>query len=74
MALGQRDRECARHAEFFELKRAVSCGSGDRRWRTKLDLGSSKPLDDLHGSSTPGTAIKISSVFGGGGVLFCLWL
>ena len=28
LALSQRDRECARHAEFFELKRAVSCSSG----------------------------------------------
>jgi hypothetical protein len=70
----QRDTECARRAEFFGLKRVVSCGSGAQGWRTKLDVGGGEPLDDLHGSSTVGTTIKIRSVLGGGSVLFHLWL
>ena len=37
-----------------------------------MDFASAEPLDDLHRSSTLGTAIKIRSVFGGGGVLFSL--
>src|SRR5215467_1904804 len=73
-AARQSDTECARRAEFFGLKRVVSCGSGDHEWGTKLDLGGGEPLDDLHGPSTVGTTIKIRSVFGGGSVLFRLWL
>ena len=73
-AARQRDTECARRTEFFGLKRVVSCGSGDHGWRTKLDLGGGEPLDDLHGSATVGTAIKIRNVFGGGSALFDLWL
>ena len=74
-AARQSDTECAGRAEFSELKRVVSCGSGDHGWRTKLDLGGGEPLDDLHGASTVGTAIEIRSVFGGGSVvLFYLWL
>ena len=63
----------ARRAEargVLELERVFSCGNSDRRWRTKLDFGSGEPFDDLHGPSPLGTAIKISSVFGGGRVLF----
>ena len=75
VAARQSDTECARRTEFFGLKRVVSCGSGDHRWRPKLDFGGGEPLDDLHGSSTVGTAIKIRSVFGGGSVVvFHLWL
>jgi hypothetical protein len=37
---------------------------------TKLDLGSGEPLDNLHWSSTLGAAVKIRSVFGGGGNVF----
>jgi hypothetical protein len=35
-----------------------------------LDFGSGQPFDDLHWSSTLGTAIKIGKVFGGGSVFF----
>ena len=52
----------------------VSCRRGQLWWSTELDLGSREPFDDLHGSATLGTAIKIRSVFGGGSVLFRLWL
>jgi hypothetical protein len=38
-----------------------------------LDLGSSEPFDDLHGSATLGAAIKICSVFRRGGVFFGRW-
>jgi hypothetical protein len=48
-----------------ELERAVSCRRADPWWRTKLDFGGSEPFDDLHWSSTLGTAIKIGKVFGG---------
>jgi hypothetical protein len=38
-----------------------------------LDLGSSEPFDDLHGSATLGTAIKVWSIFGRGSVFFGWW-
>ena len=47
--------------------------SGDLWWRAKLDLGSGEPFDDLHGSATVGTAIKICRVFRRGGVFFGRW-
>ena len=70
LAESQRDTERAEVRGVFALERVVSCSSVDRRWRTKLDLGSGEPFDDFHWSSTLGTAIKIRSVFGGGSVLF----
>ena len=39
-----------------------------------MDLGSGEPFDDLHGSATVGTAIKICRVFRRGGVFFGRWL
>jgi len=54
----------------FELERVVSCRSADLWWRTKLEFGSGEPFDDLHWSSTLGTAIKIGNVFGVGSVFF----
>ena len=47
--------------------------SGDLWWRAKLDLGSGEPFDDLHGSATVGTAIKICRVFRRGGVFLGRW-
>ena len=47
-----------KHAKGFELERIVSCRSGHHWWRTKLDVDSGEPLDDLHWSSTLGAAIK----------------
>ena len=38
-----------------------------------MDLGSSEPFDDLHGSATLGTAIKIWSVFRRARVFFGWW-
>jgi hypothetical protein len=38
-----------------------------------LDLGSSEPFDDLHGSATVGTAIKIWSLFRRGRVFLGWW-
>ena len=35
-----------------------------------MDLGSGEPFDDLHGSATVGTTIKLCSVFGTGRVFF----
>jgi hypothetical protein len=44
---GEAERYAVRRgAESFGLKRVVSCGSADHRWRTKLDLGGGEPLDD----------------------------
>src|SRR6516165_12558397 len=65
---GRRGRKGGEAREGFELEGVVSCCSGDQWWRTKLDLGSGEPLDNLHWSSTLGTAIKIRGVFGGGSV------
>ena len=42
-----------------EILIGVSCsGSGAKRWRTELELGSRKSLDDHHGAATFGTAPK----------------
>jgi hypothetical protein len=41
-------RRSIKHAEGcgeFELEQVVSCGSGDRWWRTKLDFGRGEPFD-----------------------------
>src|ERR1700730_2849568 len=65
-----RGAERAEARGVFELEKAVSYRSVDHRWRTKLDLGRGKPLDDLHPSTTLGAAIKIGGVFGGRSVLF----
>jgi len=59
----QRDTERAEARGVFELERLVSCRRADLWWRTKLDFGSGKPLDDLHGAAILGTAIKIKSIF-----------
>ena len=67
---GYRGAERAEARGVLELETVFSCRSGDHRWGTKLDFGSGEPFDDLHSSSTLGTAIKIRSVFGSGGVFF----
>jgi len=59
----QRGKERAETRGVFVLGRVVSCSSGQLWWGTELDLDSREPFDDLHGSATPGTAIKIWSVF-----------
>ena len=42
-----------------ELGMVVSCGgSGEKGWRTELELGSGKSLDDRHGTATWGTEPK----------------
>ena len=42
-----------------EIVIGVSCsGSGEIRWRTELELGSRKSLDDHHGAATLGTEPK----------------
>jgi hypothetical protein len=46
------------------LWKVVSCGSGEHRWRTKLDLGCGKRFDDHHRSSTLGAEPKITGVPG----------
>jgi hypothetical protein len=65
-----RDTECLKVPRVFELETVVSCRGADPWWSTKLDFGSGEPLDDLHWSSTLGTAIKIGNVFGGGSKFF----
>ena len=60
--------------DSFELEKVVSCRDRDHWWRTKLDFGSGKPLDDLHRSTAFRAAPKIGRVFGGGSVLFGLRL
>jgi hypothetical protein len=54
-----------------ELGIVVSCGdSGEGGWRTELELGGGKSLDDHHGAATLGTEPERSGFFGRG----CLWL
>ena len=68
LTAGHRDAQRLEGRRVFELERVVSCRNADPWWRTKLDFGSGQPFDDLHWSSTLGTAIKIGTVFGGGNV------
>jgi len=51
------------------MERVVSCGSGDQRWRTKLDFISRKPFDDPHRSTALGAARERTCVIGGGNLL-----
>ena len=69
-AAGHRGRKRGEAREGFELEKVVSCCSGEHWWRTKLDLGSGEPLDELHWSFTFGTAIEIRSVIDGGSMSF----
>jgi hypothetical protein len=57
-ARGRRGTEHAETREGFELEKAVSCGSGGQRRRTKLDRDSREPLDDHHRATTLGAAPK----------------
>ena len=51
----------------------VSCGdSGERRWRTELDLGSCKSLDDHHAAAAFGTEPKWVRFLGRRGFRFGL--
>jgi len=51
----------------------VSCSdSGERGWRTELDLGSRKSLDDHHLSATLGTEPKWARFLGRGDFWFGL--
>ena len=48
-----------------EIVIGVSCdGSGAKRWRTELELGSRKSLEDRHGAATLGTAPKRARFLG----------
>ena len=69
IAAGARQRS-AEHAEacgVLELERVLSCCSANR-WRTELDFGSGEPFDDLHRSTAPGAAPKMTGVLGAGSV------
>ena len=59
-----------------ELGIVVSCGrSGEKGWRTELELGSRKSLDDHHGAATFGTEPKRARLLGKGGFGFGVrWL
>ena len=59
---------------IFGLEGVASCGRSDRRWRTKLEFGSSEPFDDSHGSTALGTAPRWRGVFGAGSMWFSLRL
>jgi hypothetical protein len=73
-AAKRRGTERAKTREEFELERVVSCGLGDRRWRTKLHLGGREPFDDLHWAITLGAAPKIGGIIGGRGILLGWWI
>ena len=46
-----------------EIVIGVSCsGSGEKGWRTELELGGGKSLDDHHGAATFGTEPKWARV------------
>ncbi len=59
-----------------EIVIGVSCrGSGEKRWRTELELGGGKSLDDHHGAATLGTEPKWVQLLGWRGFWFGLrWL
>ena len=57
-----------------ELGMVVSCGgSGEKGWRTELDLGGGESLDDRHGTATLGTEPKRAGGLDEGNVCFGLW-
>jgi len=60
----------------IEIVIGVSCsGSDEKRWRTELELGSGKSLDDHHGAATSGTEPKRVQLLGWRGFWFGLrWL
>jgi hypothetical protein len=56
-----------------EIVIGVSCsGSGAKRWRTELELGGGKSLDDHHGAATLGTEPKPGQLLGWRGFWFGL--
>ena len=59
----RRDTQCSEARGVLEFEKRASCGRADRWRRAKLDFDSSKPLEDLHWSSTLGTAIQVGSTF-----------
>ena len=73
-AAKRRGTERAETREEFELERVVSCGLGDRRWRTKLHFGGREPFDDVHWAITLGAAPTIGGTVGGRGVLLGWWI
>ena len=57
----------------WELAIVVSCGgSGERGWRTELELGSGKAFDDQHRPPTLGAAPKRAGWMDAGGFGFGL--
>ena len=70
----RRNADRAEARQEFELERVISCCSLEHRRRTELDFGSRKPLDDLHRTTTLGTAPKSRTIFRGSNVLFSLRL
>ena len=69
-ATRRRGRERDEARKVFVLWTALSCGSRDQdRWRTELDLGSSKSFEDHHRPTTLGAEPKRDRVIGSG----CFW-
>ena len=65
-------RQRAEARKGFVMSMVVSCGDGIRgRWRTKLDLSSSKSFDDQHLPTTLGARPKITRTGGGDLLLGC---
>ena len=79
MVWRQEGRTTAVGGEAHRVKEVgvvVSCsGSGETRWRTELDLGSGKSLDNHHGTATFGTDPKwVLSLDRGGFWFGARWL
>ncbi len=55
------------------MRRVVSCGSGDLRWRAKLHLGSRESFQDHHWGSALGAEPKITGVLGAWRVWLGVW-
>ncbi len=72
-AIGRTTMDRGEARRVFLMRRVVSCGSGDLRWRTKLYLGSRESLYDHHRGSALGAEPKITGVLGAWCVLLCLW-
>jgi hypothetical protein len=63
-AVGRTTTDRGEARRILLMKRVVSCGSSDQRWRTKLHFGRRESFDDHHRSSTVGAEPKISEVLG----------
>ena len=69
MSGGNRDtlrQDAVKRDDRAVCEGVISCGRGQERWRTELELSSGKSFDDCHRSATVGAAPKRLRFLSGG--------